>query len=377
MQACAAFCGASVPASVQQARQVPGCTGGSARPAAGTGRRPRSHVADGKRASALSWSASVAFVGKAEAHAQPALKCQPQRPATASQPAASASSSSSGGAVVTGSTKGIGLALARELLRNGVDVVITGRSQERVDAVVAMLQAEAGARGRAYGLAGDVSRYEDVERLAAFAKEKLGTLTYWINNAGANGYQLSPLTEFPPERIRDVVEANTLGLLYGCRAALRVMKDQGSGHVFNMVGAGTAGNPTPTYATYGATKRSIPQLTKSLVKESKGTGVGIHNLQPGMVLTDLLLSGTTPLQRRFFNVLAETPANVASDLVPKILAVSGTGGDVSFLTVPRILFRFSTFWARRGRFFDDEGNPVGDWVQDGEVRTSPLGVSRE
>mmetsp|Transcript_8326 Transcript_8326/g.14044 ORF Transcript_8326/g.14044 Transcript_8326/m.14044 type:complete len:210 (+) Transcript_8326:398-1027(+) len=200
-----------------------------------------------------------------------------------------------------------------------------------------------------------------MEGLANFATDSLGAIDIWINNAGTNGYVLANLVDQPPETIREVVETNIVGTLNGSRAALKVMIKQGFGHMFNMVGAGVGGDATPLYSVYGATKRCLPQLNASLVKETKGTGVGVHLLQPGMVLTDLLLSSSSVVARRFFNVLAETPQNVATELVPQIRSVQGTGSYIKFLTVPRVLFRFLTFWARSKRFFDEQGNPIGSW----------------
>eukprot|EP00967_Tisochrysis_lutea_P084350 scaffold117891_cov34-Tisochrysis_lutea.AAC.5 len=123
-------------------------------------------------------------------------------------------------------------------------------------------------------------------------------------------------------------------------------------HIFNTVGSGVKGGGTPGYAVYGATKRGLPQLTDSLVKEleegvegydkeepvikawpnaveRRGLGkVNVHTLSPGMVFTDLLLNDSTPKLRKFpFGVLAAQPPEVAADLVPKILAVRGNGND--------------------------------------------------
>merc|ERR1711862_541737 len=103
---------------------------------------------------------------------------------------------------------------------------------------------------------------------------------------------------------------------------------------------------------YGATKRGLPQLTASLVKEidegvqgyekkkTKGT-VQVHSLSPGMVFTDLLLNDSTPELRKFpFGVLAAQPEEVAADLVPKILNTEGNGKSVEFLTGDKILGKF-------------------------------------
>eukprot|EP00798_Chlamydomonas_sp_ICE-L_P017213 gene17213-23534_t len=114
--------------------------------------------------------------------------------------------------------------------------------------------------------------------------------------------------------------------MLGCKEAVRVMRDQETGgHIFNMDGAGADGNATPRFAAYGATKRSLAQLGKSLVAELEQasiSNVGIHNLSPGMVTTELLMTGAdTPSAKWFINALAETAEVVAAEIVPKIRRV--------------------------------------------------------
>lgn len=110
-------------------------------------------------------------------------------------------------------------------------------------------------------------------------------------------------------------------------------RQKAGGHIFNMDGAGADGNPTPRFAAYGATKRSLGQLNKSLEAELKlaeNNRVGIHNLSPGMVTTQLLMSGAdTPQSKFFINCLAETPDVVAQKLVPRIREVPQKGRNLS------------------------------------------------
>ncbi|KIY92204.1 chlorophyll(ide) b reductase [Monoraphidium neglectum] len=115
-----------------------------------------------------------------------------------------------------------------------------------------------------------------------------------------------------------------------------------------MDGAGADGNATPRFAAYGATKRSLAQLGKSLEAELKLLGVknvGMHNLSPGMVTTELLMSGAdTPVAKFFINCLAEEPQEVAQYLVPRLRRVPQesatlTGGIssqyIKYLTPPK------------------------------------------
>ncbi|OMP08436.1 Short-chain dehydrogenase/reductase SDR [Corchorus olitorius] len=239
--------------------------------------------------------------------------------------------------LITGSSKGIGYALAKEFLRAGDNVVICSRSAERVESAVKSLREEYGEQ-RVWGTQCDVREAEDVKNLVSFAQKNLGYIDIWINNAGSNAYSYKPLAEASDEDLMwasytilfEVVSTNTLGLMICCREAIKMMLQQPrGGHIFNIDGAGSDGRPTPRFAAYGATKRSVVHLTKSLQAELRMQDVKnvvVHNLSPGMVTTDLLMSGATTKQAKFFiNVLAEPAEVVAEYLVPNIRSIPGNG----------------------------------------------------
>ncbi|GLI65934.1 hypothetical protein VaNZ11_009608 [Volvox africanus] len=248
--------------------------------------------------------------------------------------------------VITGSTKGIGRALAEEFLRAGDQVVICSRSEERVKGAVAELAAAYG-KDRVQGVAADVARPGQARVLADFAAEQLGSVDLWINNAGTNGYRYGPMADSTDEELQQIVSTNVLGVMLCCKEAIRVMRAQGShGHIFNMDGAGADGNATPRFAAYGATKRSLAQLGKSLSAELGILGirnVAIHNLSPGMVTTELLMTGAnTPTAKFFINCLAEPAADVAAYLVPRIRAVPQSSVNPLTGTLSATYIRFLT-----------------------------------
>ena len=271
--------------------------------------------------------------------------------------------------LITGSTKGLGMALAEEFLKvSSTRVIVNSRSAARVQDAVAKLQAQYGA-ARVAGFAADVSVAADVDGLAAFATESFGGVDCWINNAGSNGYTFTRLVDTPPDTIAAIVATNLLGTLLCCRAAALILAKQPQGGcIFNMEGAGSDGGATPKYACYGATKASLPQLTKSLAKELSDTGlVAIHSLSPGMVKTELIDAGKDAFgaQGRFFvNALCEPPEYAASVLVPQILSLaalprtaSTPSRTLTVLTPPlaaQKLLRRILFGERKGRFYPEE-----------------------
>ncbi|KAB5514289.1 hypothetical protein DKX38_028195 [Salix brachista] len=290
--------------------------------------------------------------------------------------------------VITGSTRGLGKALAREFLLSGDHVVVASRSPESVDTTIRELEEilkegmitgsnrTSLAHAKVVGIACDVCEPSDVQKLANFAVNEFGSIDIWINNAGTNkGFR--PLLQFSDEDIKQIVSTNLVGSILCTQEAMRMMMNQPKGgHIFNMDGAGSGGSSTPLTAvnscflhdaypilssepsSYGSTKCGLRQLQSSLLKECKRSKVGVHTASPGMVLTDLLLSGSTTKNKQMFNIICELPETVARTLVPRMRVVKGTGKAVNYLTPPRILLALVTAWLRRGRWFDDQGRAL-------------------
>lgn len=279
-------------------------------------------------------------------------------------------SMSAGGVVITGSAGGVGFAYAGEFMDRGYDVVIC---DVKDCSVAAKALSDRHPNGNVFHTQCDVSDSKSVESLGEFSKKNLGTINYWINNAGINGGRRA-LREVPVGQVEAVVKVNLLGILLSTKVAMDIMADQAgvTGHIFNTVGSGVKGGGTPGYACYGATKRGLPQLTDSLVKEldvgvqgydkveTQGN-IQVHNLSPGMVFTKLLLDNSTPELRKFpFGVLAAQPEEVAADLIPKILSTTTNGGSVEFLTTDRILTKFFERFIlqKKSEYIDDDGNVI-------------------
>jgi NAD(P)-dependent dehydrogenase (short-subunit alcohol dehydrogenase family) len=246
--------------------------------------------------------------------------------------------------VITGSTRGIGYGLADAFLARGCRVTISGRTSAAVQKAVSTLTSQHG-DGRIFGQACDVRDFDQVQALWDASVEHFGQVDVWINNAGVAHGQ-TDFWDFTPERIRYVVETNLVGATHGARVALKGMLDQGFGSIYNMEGLGSDGRHIEGLSIYGATKCGLAYLTDALIEETKGTGLVVGALRPGMVATDLLTGqyAASPeaweRARKVFNLLADRVETVAPWMAEKVLSNTKTG----------VRFKWLTSWRLAGRF---------------------------
>ena len=184
--------------------------------------------------------------------------------------------------VVTGSTRGIGRAIAEACAEDGARVVICSRNEGAVKQVVEDFTRQG---FEATGIAVDVSLQNDLEKLLQHAIETWGRVDVWVNNAGlSGGYR--PLDEMSPEEITGIVDLNFTGTLRACRMVIPYYIRQEGGILINISGKGGHGDASPFMAVYAATKAAVTSLTKSLAQENKDHPISIHSIVPGMVATD-------------------------------------------------------------------------------------------
>ena len=183
--------------------------------------------------------------------------------------------------VVTGSTRGIGRAIARACGREGATLVVNGRTEIAVDRAVEELRASG---VKATGVAADVSKPDGAKRIYEFAIARHTGIDVWFNNAGLPG-GFRPLDELTPEELLRIVDVNLGGTMLGCRLVVPYMREHG-GVIVNLCGRGSNGEVAAFGATYAATKSGIASLTRSLASENRDAArLTICGLLPGMVPT--------------------------------------------------------------------------------------------
>ncbi len=184
-------------------------------------------------------------------------------------------------AVVTGGTRGIGLAIARALAEDGASVVVSGRDAARLESAVTELE---GLGAAAVGVTADQSKREDCDRLVDAAKERFGRIDVLVNNAGITRDQL--LVRMKDDEWDQVMDTNLRGVFLMTRAVAKSMMRQKSGRIVNITStAGAMGNPGQV--NYSAAKAGVIGLTKAAARELAHWNILVNAVAPGLIETDM------------------------------------------------------------------------------------------
>ena len=187
-------------------------------------------------------------------------------------------------AVITGSTSGIGLGIARALAAEGCDIMLNGFGDaDAIEKTRKGMEADAGVSVRYSGA--DLTKAEEVEGLISQAVSELGGVDILVNNAGAQ--HVYPIEEFPPEKWDLIIALNLTAAFHAIRHALPHMRKAGWGRIINTASVqGLVGSVHKS--AYVASKHGVVGLTKVVGLETAGSGITCNAFCPGWVRTPLL-----------------------------------------------------------------------------------------
>ena len=213
-------------------------------------------------------------------------------------------------AVITGSGRGIGRAIALAYAREGAQLALAARSETELQETVSAVS-ELGAE--AIAVRTDVTSQEDTERLAHRVVERFGRIDVLVNNAGNSG-PVGPLHVNDIADWVNTINVNLTGTFLVCRAVIPVMLERSGGKIINLSGAG-ATNAWSNMSAYCSSKAAVVRLTEVLAQELDGKGITVNALGPGSVHTSM------------WDKMTEQAAQAGADFIHQLgLRVTSGGG---------------------------------------------------
>ena len=211
-------------------------------------------------------------------------------------------------ALVTGASKGIGLAVAEALLEAGASVAIVARNASEIEAVGRRLESKYPKRVLAQAC--DVRRESDVTAAFRAADEAFGGLDILINNAGVGFFK--NLEAMTLDEWNTILETNVTGVFLCCRAAIPRMRKRGGGYIINM--SSLAGrNAFPQATAYNASKFALNGISEALMQEVRYDKIRVTYIMPGSVST--YFNSGTPNESEAWQLQPEDIARVVLDLL--------------------------------------------------------------
>jgi len=211
-------------------------------------------------------------------------------------------------ALVTGGSRGIGLAVAGALVERGAQVAITATSDTTLQVGTAALQ-DAGGAAAVLAVRADMRRPEEVQQAVETAVKHFGGLDILVNNAGVGLSR--PVAETTVEQWHRVIDTNISGVFYACHAALPHLRARGGGWIISISSLAGA-NAFPTGAAYCASKAALNAFSEALMQEVRQDGIRVSYVMPGSVRTDFM---STAGQNDEWKLAPEDVAQVVVDLV--------------------------------------------------------------
>jgi len=213
-------------------------------------------------------------------------------------------------AVVTGGSRGIGLAIAEALIARGASAVITGRDTSHLEAARKRLGKDGG--DRIHALRADVRDADDAANAIHAAVDRFGGLDILVNNAGVGVF--APVADMDVTQWHDVIETNLSGVFFCCHAAIPRMRERGGGWIINI--SSLAGkNAFTSGAAYCASKAGLNAFSEALMQEVRYDNIRVAYVMPGSVSTGFA-RGTSPSgPAEDWKLAPEDVAQVVVDLI--------------------------------------------------------------
>lgn len=233
-------------------------------------------------------------------------------------------------ALITGSTSGIGLGIAKKLAHDGCRVILNGFGDPKViEDIKAEIRAHSG--GEALYYAGDLTHVDAIEAMMALIEAEQGPVDILVNNAGVQ--HVAPITEFPVEKWNLILALDLSAVFHTTRLVLPSMKAKKWGRIINIASA-HALVASPFKSAYVAAKHGVAGLTKVAALECAQDGITVNAICPGYVYTPLVENqiGDTAKARGITREAVIQEVMLGNQATKKFVTIEEVAGFVSFLT---------------------------------------------
>ncbi len=232
-------------------------------------------------------------------------------------------------ALVTGSSAGIGEAIAKELANEGVSVVVHGRNKQEIDRVVQEITSTG---AKAIGVRGDLSLDDASERVAHDAISAFGGIDILINNAGA--FPVRDWSNTRPADWLSLYNVNVVSMVRMINWVMPQMRKTGWGRIIQ-IGSVAGISPSPSNPDYAASKAANISMSVSLAKELSGTGITVNTVSPGPIVTPGVKEMFIKIaaERKWNQEWKEVERRAAKEVLPTLIGRFGRPDEVAALVV--------------------------------------------
>ena len=210
-------------------------------------------------------------------------------------------------ALITGGSKGIGYGVAEVLIKDGIKVAITSRTQEAADAAAEALNSIK--KGYAIGIASDVRDLDSQQHAVKVVLEKWGRLDYFIANAGVGHF--APIQDLNVTDWQETIDTNLTGVFYGIKAALAALRET-KGY-FITISSLAGANFFEQASAYNASKFGLVGFTQAIMLDLRKEGIKVSTIMPGSVAT--YFNNHTPDEKDAWKIQPEDIGLIVSDLI--------------------------------------------------------------
>ena len=263
--------------------------------------------------------------------------------------------------VITGSARGFGYAMIELFYKNNFNVVLCDINEEELNNARSKLESLNG-KGKILSFKIDITSESDINYLINNTLKELDTIDIWINNAGVNQPN-TPIWNLDSKVINRLIDIDLKGTILCSKLIFNVMKDKGSGAIYNVEGHGSNNALITGLSIYGTSKRAVTYFTEALAHESDElkTNVIVGKITPGIMITNFIHTSLGDGEKikldektkKIYNILGDYPDDIAKFMVDKIINNKKNNAKFVWLSNTRAFTKFLTYSFKKTNYFKD------------------------